>query len=975
MTQRFLFVVSGRGRLFMLCLMLLLAIGKGYSQTGCNCPATSPTATCSPCAGGLTSLVVRWNGVVAIASASDNSGNLTVSVLSNVLTITKLPAGTPFDGNVTIAVTAGLPLGTETITTSCAGMVQQGTVIGNLTVVSGASVAGPLCCSSVDQDHVLPTITCPSGFDVYVVGGCSFVVPDYRSLANAADNCGVAPTITQSPAVGTVLTTIGTVQSITLTATDKFGNARNCSFNITLKDNIAPVITCPDDFDVYSDASCSFTLPDYTGLAIVNDNCGATVTQSPAVGTVLGGVGISQLITLTAKDGTGNKSSCSFTITVKDNIPPFISCSADFDVFTDTNCQFTIIDYTGYGAATDNCDANVTITQSPAIGTVISGSSQVITLTATDDSNNSSTCSFTITLKDNIVPVITHCPANVSLSVDANSCTAIATWTSPNANDNCGISSFLPDHNSGDAFPLGTTTVTYTAKDAAGNTTTCSFTVEVTDQIKPVLFDCPSDITVNSEAGCQAIVTWNAPTATDNCSTPSLVSDHLSGSIFAAGTTPVMYTATDASGNITTCSFNVIVKDLSAPVFSGCLSDLTITAETDCKTTVAWIEPTAMDDCSTATITSTHHTGDEFDTGTTRVVYTATDAAGNTSSCSFNVIVVDHVAPAIKCIDDVTVLAGNACGATVSWTAPQVTDCSSVTLTSSPAMGSFFSVGTTNVTYTATDASGNSSTCTFKVTVEDKTKPVFSNCITEIKAATDQSCKAIVRWTAPIATDNCGTPAITASHSSVSEFTIGTTQVTYTATDAAGNTSQCQFNVIVTDGNIPTITNCPADINLKANESGKVMATWIEPTTSVFCGTATLTSTHKPGDEFTIGANEVIYTSTSSSGITSTCSFFVNVAYKEVTYEVSQLITPNGDGVNDVWELKNIELFKDNKVTVVDRWGGVIYTATGYNNTTVSWNGMNEKGIAAPTGTYFYTITVKFRDTTVDKKGFVELVR
>ena len=72
------------------------------------------------------------------------------------------------------------------------------------------------------------------------------------------------------------------------------------------------------------------------------------------------------------------------------------------------------------------------------------------------------------------------------------------------------------DAASGDAFPVGTTTVAYTATDIHGNSTAATFTVTVTDDEAPVISGLPANITQTADAGqCTADVTWTAPTAAD----------------------------------------------------------------------------------------------------------------------------------------------------------------------------------------------------------------------------------------------------------------------------------------------------------------------------------------------------------------------------------------------------------------------------------------------------------------------------
>lgn len=115
-------------------------------------------------------------------------------------------------------------------------------------------------------------------------------------------------------------------------------------------------------------------------------------------------------------------------------------------------------------------------------------------------------------------------------------------------------------HASGSNFPVGTTTVTAIATDATLAADTCTFTVTVNDTEAPAFTSCPSNTTVPANnAGCTAIVNWTSAVATDNCPGTTLSSNFVSGSAFPLGTTTVTYTATDNSGNSSTCSFTITV--------------------------------------------------------------------------------------------------------------------------------------------------------------------------------------------------------------------------------------------------------------------------------------------------------------------------------------------------------------------------------------------------------------------------------
>jgi gliding motility-associated-like protein len=261
--------------------------------------------------------------------------------------------------------------------------------------------------------------------------------------------------------------------------------------------------------------------------------------------------------------------------------------------------------------------------------------------------------------------------------------------------------------------------------------------------------------------------------------------------------------------------------------------------------------------------------------------------------------------------------------------------------------------------------------------VNDAIAPVMGSCPSDITVSAGMLCEAAVTWTAPTATDNCdASVTVTGDHNPGDVFPVGSTTVTYTAADISGNTSSCEFRVTVLSNDSPVVTGCPGDIHEIIDESGRVPVTWVKPTAALPCGEITLTGSHQPGDIFLIGETEVVYNATDGNGnIRTACAFKVIVSYEEIGFNIAKVITPDGDGINDQWTLANIEKFKNNKVVVVDRWGSVVFNATGYNNENVVWTGGNLSGAVVPSGTYFYTISVRLGSSVVERRGFIELIR
>lgn len=578
--------------------------------------------------------------------------------------------------------------------------------------------------------------------------------------------------------------------------------------------------------------------------------------------------------------------------------------------------------------------------------------------------------------EDSQAPVISNCPSNISTML-GGSCTVAVSWTEPTAADNCSVASFAGSKASGSQFAPGTTLVTYTATDSYGNTATCTFNVTVSDNTLPVFANCPSNISVSASANCKAVVNWVEPVASDNCAIASTGKTHNPNDEFNVGTTVVTYTATDTNGNTATCSFTVTVTDDTLPVFTNCPVDIALAAGSNCKAVANWTAPSVSDNCSIATTTSNHDPSEEFAVGVTAVTYTATDVNGNSASCTFNVTVTDNVLPVFtNCPADIIIPAGSNCKAVVTWIEPTVSDnCLISTSSKSHSPNDEFAIGTTLVTYTATDASGNTQTCSFNVTVQDASAPVFANCVADIVVTAAANCKAIVSWTEPTASDNCGIAGVVRSHAPGTEFNSGNTLVTYTATDINGKASTCSFTVSVVVTDLPQVSGCPGNLSGISDDTNEAEISWTEPVFTVRCGSVAVQKSHEPGSRFETGTTEVTYTATDDFGNTATCKFQVVVELPRLDLEISKLITPNGDGFNDSWKIVNLESYPDNHVTIFDRWGSVLFKASGYDNESVVWRGLNKSNNLVPNGTYFYVLEVTYGRQRIKREGFIEVVQ
>ncbi|MGB1636044.1 MAG: HYR domain-containing protein, partial [Flavobacteriales bacterium] len=854
-------------------------VSLGSATAADNCSYT--VANDAPANFPLGNTTVTW-------TVTDASGNTATDTQVVTVTDDEKPAIANTPTNITQNVDAGLCTAdvswtdaTATDNCSLVSFVQSHNsgdtfALGTTTVTYTATDAtGNIQTSSFTVtvvDNEAPTITAMADIPQNVdAGNCTAVVT--WVAPTAADNCTTISSFTSNYNSGHAFP-VGTT-TVTYTATDAANNTTTESFDVVITDNEDPVISgMPTNISVNTDAGLCTAAVSWTAPTAA-DNCGVTsFTSNYSPGDAFN-TGAPTTVTYTATDAAGNTVSSSFTVTVTDNQAPQIPVIANITQGVDAgqcNAQVTFAD----PAATDNCGVTSLAADVPSGSTFALGTTTV-TFTAQDAQGLSATRSFTVTVVDDEDPSISGMPANITnQSVDAGLCTAVVTWSAPSASDNCSLSSLSPDIASGSAFPVGTTTVTYTATDAAGNTHEESFTVTVVDDENPVISSTPADITgVSVDAGqCGAAVSWTPPTATDNCAGVVLTSSHDPGDTFPVGTTVVTYNATDAAAvpNVVTTTFNVVVVDDEDPSIANTPNNISVGTDSGvCTADVTWTAPTASDNCSGVVLTSTHNPGDTFNTGTTTVTYTATDAAGNDVSTSFTVTVTDDEVPSIPAIANISQGVDlSACDAVVTFSPPAATDnCGVATLTASPASGSTFPVGTTTVTWTATDAQGLSSTQTFTVTVVDDEDPTISGTPANISSGVDAgNCSAVVSWTPPTAADNCAGVVLTSSHAPGATFPVGVTAVTYVATDAATGTPNVvtdSFTVTVTDDENPVAITQNLTVELNSSGSASITANEVNNGSTDNCGITSMSLDVTSFDCTDLGSNTVQLTVTDAA--------------------------------------------------------------------------------------------------------------
>ncbi|XP_033120310.1 hyalin-like, partial [Anneissia japonica] len=238
------------------------------------------------------------------------------------------------------------------------------------------------------------------------------------------------------------------------------------------------------------------------------------------------------------------------------------------------------------------------------------------------------------------------CPDNITVETDPGNTAALVDWMVPLPTDNVELTKSSPvadpDRQPPTAIAITLESPqTYTARDTAGNSASCTFFITVEgdiDKEPPLIANCPLDMNLSTSAGVNyTVAEWTEPTVTDDAGTPNLTSTHSVGSEFYIGKTVVIYTAVDSFDNTATCKFTICVQDKEKPNLV-CPNKVL----TDQPDSVNWRIPKPEDNSGLeVTLKASASPDGTWEVGEHSVTYNATDVYGNLATCSFMVSVID----------------------------------------------------------------------------------------------------------------------------------------------------------------------------------------------------------------------------------------------------------------------------------------------------------------------------------------------
>ncbi len=576
----------------------------------------------------------------------------------------------------------------------------------------------------------------------------------------------------------------------TWTATDSCGNSATASQSIGVEDNLAPVFEeLPGESTITCPSTPEFAQP------VATDDCGGIVTLTyrdvTSSGNCEGNYSVTR--TWTANDSCGNSATASQTINVEDVTPPIISELPDSArVECPLQAEFTT------PTVTDSCDMSPTLSYEDSSDLDECGLGTVTrTWTAMDDCGNISTASQTITIYDETSPVIEGIGEDYKVE-----CPAQPEFSNPTASDTCDqeVSLTYADSSDLDDCGLGTVTRTWTATDCAGNSSTASQTITISDNEAPVINGVGEDFKVE----CPAQPEFSNPTASDSCDQEVSLTYADSSDLddCGLGTVTRTWTATDCAGNSSTAMQTITISDNEAPVINGVGENLKV----ECPAQPEFSNPTAIDTCD-GKISLTYVDSSDLDDcglGTITRTWTATDCAGNSSTASQTILIHDNNAPIINGVgEDFKV----ECPAQPEFSNPTASDTCDQEVSLTYADSSDLDdcgLGTITRTWTATDCAGNSSTAMQTITIGDNTDPYFNEELPQNETVECNSVPELIKLTA---SDNCSDASVIYGEvrndgNCTNNYTLTRT---WTATDCAGNSIEHVQVITVQDTTAPLL--------------------------------------------------------------------------------------------------------------------------------------------------------------------------
>ena len=645
-------------------------------------------------------------------------------------------------------------------------------------------------------------------------------------------------------------------------------------------------------------------------------------------------IGLTQVI-YKGIDDTGEAVFSHFNVTVTDNeAPQFTNYPNDITVNVDPGSCGALVNYT-MPTASDNCDINsyyVALSESTLNDlndwTIIYNGGDGWTV----NSDNQFQTSYAWDSKTRVIDLLSlnYDPEVLDTSPDIIVSEKYQ-GGAPNYSDTYGFIVRLLDANGNelDSFDSGLITTTSDVQ-----TISHTFSGYPAGVRQIVIEDSGRD--AEGWAGHYGSIMYGTQIQIQNKVLVKQITGLADGDTYPVGTTTNVFQAKDLAGNYSNCSFNISVTDNEGPQFANCPNDITVDVDSgSCGALVNYTTPTASDNCDTNSyyVALSEHTLNDLNDWT--IIYNGGDGWTVNSDNQFQT---SYAWDSKTRVIDLLSLNYD----------PEVLDTSPDIIVSEKYQG-----GAPNYSDTygfivrLLDANGNELdsfdsgliTTTSDVQTISHTFSGYPAGVRQI--VIEDSGRDAEGWAGHYGSIMYGTQIQIQNKVLVKQITgladgdtypVGTTTNVFQAKDLAGNVSNCNFDVTVTDNELPEIV-CPGnqEITLQAGENSYVLPDYVannDVTASDNCS-VNITQSPAAGTNLNAGTYQINFEATDPSGNTQTCSF--------------ELIVNDNNGINENYQTNAIHLFPNpakntiklavdniriNKIEIFDILGRKLFTET-----------------------------------------------
>ena len=729
---------------------------------------------------------------------------------------------------------------------------------------------------------------------------------------------------------------------VTLTITDQGGLVSSCNAIVTVVDTLAPQILTQDS-TVFLDPNGQVSITTQDIDASSTDNCGIISSTIDTTSFDCSNIG-ENTVTLTLTDASGNIATATATITVVDAIAPTAVCQ-NITLALDASGNAFITAQDIDAGSFDNCsDSQIAISQTSFDCSTI-GENQIL-FTITDSSGLSASCQPTVTVVNNNVPVAAC--QDITLQLDGSgSVTISAADLDGGSTLTCYQQATIElDQYTFDCNDIGVNEVAFTITETNGLTTSCIALVTVEDTLAPTVVCQDIIVTLDQDGMAFVEIADINAGSFDACGIATMSIDTDTFDCTMIGTNPVTLSVTDVNGNSSACQATVTVVDAIYP--TAVCQSLTLALDTNGLATITPddLDLGSSDNCSEITTAISTSTFDCSNIGQNNVLFTVTDLQGNMSSCTAIITIVDTSAPVMDC-QDITVSLEEDLQVTLTLNelfAGWSDNCAIETRTADVTSFDCSNIGENIVTLTATDASGNESSCSVTITIQEGVFAPVAVC-QNVTVPLQQDGTATI----PASSLDGGSSGVRCQDGysvDISEFScadVGTPiLVEFTVYNSIGESDTCYAYVNVIDGLAPEIT-CPEDQTI-SSEGGYTLPDFFATGQALAidnCSTTLVTDqSPSPGTILEDGTHTITLSATDNGGFESSCEFVIvvnDILAGQDTEILLQDITLYPNPANDVVTITNPDFIGLTSVTIYDVAGRLVKQnkVSGVNNAVV----------------------------------------